>query len=245
VILTVEHLGVSFGGLKALYDVSTQVQEGECLGIIGPNGAGKTTFFNLLTGFLRPTQGLIFLESQDVSQLSAAKRSQLGMVRTFQIVSPFKRLSVVEQLMVAIWAKHPLIAKCEVRDRSLDILARVGLQTHANQPAENLSHGDQKRLEIARVVAASPRVALFDEPAGGLSHREISGVIALIHELNSKGLTVLLVEHVLHVVREVCHRVMVLSEGSKIAEGSPKEISQNPEVISAYLGREVATFAGN
>lgn len=233
-VLEARGLGKSFGGLKALADLSLSVEAGEILGLIGPNGAGKTTALNLLTGFIRPDTGSVFLEGQDVTGLAPFERARIGLVRTFQLVRPFRGLSALENVIVgayqrtgryweAVWTAH-------------EVLNSVGLDHRRHQMAEELGQSDLRRLELARALSTAPRVLLLDEVMAGLTLAEQDELMDLIRSLRDRKLAVLLVEHSVRVVSEVCDRVVALNYGVRIAEGSPSEVLANADVVAAYLG---------
>ncbi len=245
-LLEIDSVSKYFEGLKALEKVSFVMKKGEILGLIGPNGAGKTTLFNLITGSFPLTEGTIRYKGKSLSGLGPSKVAAMGIGRTFQLVRPFKGLTVVENVMVALGASHyPSFLASAARFRSEttvseaeDLLSRVGLSKYAAQKAENLPLGLKKRLEIARALALHPELILLDEPAGGLRTEEMEQLIDLVRRLNGEGMTVLVIEHNMPVVMELCERIVVLDHGIKIAEGPPEEIRENPQVIEAYLGRE-------
>ncbi|MDQ7029965.1 MAG: ABC transporter ATP-binding protein [Ardenticatenia bacterium] len=238
-LLEVRGLSKHFAGLSALSDVSFTVAEGEFVGLIGPNGAGKTTCFNVLTGFLRPTRGSVRFRGVEITGLKPHQITRLGIARTFQLVRPFGRLSVLENVMVpALIAEQAgrLNARSP-RHVAFDVLEMVGLAHRAHEPAANLPHGELKRLELARALATRPSLLLLDEPFGGLSYDEAKALEHLIRRLFERGeLTVILVEHVLRVLMNLSQRVLVLDYGRLIASGTPDEVSRNPAVIEAYLG---------
>jgi branched-chain amino acid transport system ATP-binding protein len=235
-IMSVCKLTKSFGGLVAVDEVSFDLKAGETLGIIGPNGAGKTTLFALLTGFLKPDRGEIIFGNQTINGLQPHEISNRGLVRTFQIVQNFSELSTLENIMVGAFLRSK--SSSEARREAQGVLERVGLQDKAGVPAKKLTMLDQKRLEIAKVLATKPKVILADETMAGLTPVEIERAVDLIKTLRNEAITFILIEHVMQVVMSLSNRIVVIHHGSKIAEGLPQEIVKDKRVIDAYLGED-------
>jgi branched-chain amino acid transport system ATP-binding protein len=241
-LLSVKNIDKRFGGLHAVKNVSLEVQKGDILGILGPNGAGKTTLYNLLTGFIKPDNGEVLLEGQAILGLPPHKVVGLGVARTFQLCRPFVGLSVLENVMVG--SLGPRVPAVDLTERARHLLAQVGLAGKEESPAELLSYGDQRRLEIARALATEPRLLLLDEPFAGLGSGEIAALSEVIRDLHkNQGLTILLIEHKLREFMQLVSHVVAIDFGQVIATGSPDEIVQNPKVIEAYIGRQDADHA--
>ena len=237
-LLEVSRLNKHFGGLHAVKDVSFTVERGEVVGILGPNGAGKTTVYNLLTGFIAPDAGsTVIFDGRPVLGLAPHRIAGLGISRTFQLCRPFVGLSVLENVIVGgLGAARDHSAS--LRDRAASLLQRVGLAGKAEVAVEVLSYGDQRRLEIARALAARPALLLLDEPFAGLGSAEIADLSTLIRQLHAdEGLTVILIEHKLREFMRLVNRVIALDFGEVIAEGTPEQIVAHPAVIEAYIGR--------
>ena len=224
-----------FGGLTAVNDVSFNVRHGEIVSIIGPNGAGKTTLFNLLTGQLKPTSGDVRFNGNVINGLRPDERAKLGLGRTFQIAKPLPALTALENVMVGAFLRHPKLGAAETKAH--EVLREVGLARRANVRASELTLSERRRLEVARALALEPVVILLDEVMAGLNQSEVAEAIDLFRRLNARGLTFLIIEHNLKVVRAFSERVIVIERGAKIAEGNADEILAMPQVITAYLGK--------
>ena len=235
-LLEVEALSCSFGGLRAVRDLSFAVEEGEILGLIGPNGAGKTTVFNLVTGFVRPAAGSVRLDGRSLVGLKPHAVARRGAARTFQIVKPFPGLSVRENVTLAAFLRHP--ARPDAEARAGAVLERVGLAHRAGVAAGELTLLDQKRLEVAKALATGPRLLLLDEPMGGLNPAEVDAASALVARIRDGGVTVVLVEHVMKAIMRISDRVVVMNQGEKIAEGPPGRVVEEPAVLAAYFGKK-------
>jgi branched-chain amino acid transport system ATP-binding protein len=233
-LLKVEKLAKSFGGLAAVRDLSFEVAAGEILGLIGPNGAGKTTVFNLITGYHLPDRGRVTLREHNLSGRKPHQICHLGVARTFQVVKPLPRLSVRDNVLIGALHRRPRLE--EARSHADAVLERVGLAALAGHRAGTLSIGDRKRLEIARALATQPSVLLLDEVLGGLHSGEVESALALLRSLRKDGLTLVLIEHNVRAVLALCDRVCVLNHGEKLAEGKPDEVAADARVIEAYLG---------
>jgi branched-chain amino acid transport system ATP-binding protein len=236
ILLEVERLARRFGGVQAVLDLSFQVREGEILGVIGPNGSGKTTTFNLITGFYPPDRGRVLFGGQEITGLRPYEICARGICRTFQIAKPFRDLTVLRNVIMGTLLRHPDPAVAEAR--ALQILRIVGLEERSRMVAGSLTTIDQRRLEVARALGTGPRLLLLDETMAGLTPTETEEAIRLIASLRSQGLTVVVVEHVMRAIMSLSDRIVVLDQGTKIAEGDPGEVASNPRVIQAYLGRE-------
>lgn len=238
-----------FGGVTALNDVSFTIRPSDITGVIGPNGAGKTTLFNIVTGIYQQTGGRVIFEGSDISGMPAERLASLGMVRTFQNIELFGKMTVLENVMVGLHSrsssglfacsfKMPWALKEErrIREEAQHWLEFVGIADLADVTAANLPFGKGRMLEIARAMACKPRMMLMDEPAAGLNSQETVGLAELIRRIRDLGVTVVLVEHDMELVMDICDRIVVLNLGQKLAEGTPREIQENHEVIAAYLG---------
>lgn len=239
-MLTVQNLSKRFGGLSAVQDLSFAVSKGEILAIIGPNGAGKTTTLNLLSGLLAPSGGSITLGDRDITGLSAAARCHAGLGRAFQIVQPFPEMSVFENILVGALFGKVGVSRSEGWRLAEEALTLSGLGPLHDTPAESLTLMQEKRLEIARALATQPSVLLLDEVMAGLRAGESREAVELVQQVRRRGVTVIFIEHVMSVVRDLADRVVVMNYGEKLAEGSYQEVTQNPQVIEAYLGDEAA-----
>ena len=251
-ILRVRDLGKAFVGLQALRGFTVNVYPHEIIGLIGPNGAGKTTCFNLLTGFLVPTQGAITFKGRDITGWSPAKVARLGVARTFQNIRIFGTLSVLENVLAAaqmhlresLWETLTSATRFrrkeqDIRAHAWSLLELLDLANYADQPAANLAYGHQRRLEIARALATQPALLLLDEPAAGMNPAESDALHELILELRTSfNLTILLVEHDMRLIMNLCERIVVLNYGDIISQGRPEEVRADPQVIAAYLGVE-------
>jgi branched-chain amino acid transport system ATP-binding protein len=233
--LAVEQVTRRFAGLVAVDTVSFSLERGEILSLIGPNGAGKTTLFNLITGQLKPSDGTIVFRNENINELPPHARAQRGMGRTFQIAKPLTGLTTRENVMVCAFLRHP--AHADAYHHANAVLAEVGLEARADVPAAELTLSERRRLEVARALALEPELILLDEVMAGLNATEVTQVIDLIHRLNARGVTFLVIEHNLKVVRAFSRRVIVLDHGAKLAEGSAADVLGDPNVVTAYLGK--------
>jgi len=237
-ILDIRHVSRFFGGLAANSDVSFSVEEGMIMGLIGPNGAGKTTLFNCITGFYPPSRGEIFFRGHRVNGLSPDKVCKLGMVRTWQKVRPLAKLTVRDNVMVGALARTNSLATAG--ELAMQQLRHVRLDHKARALAGGLPIGERKKLEVARVLATQPTLVLLDEVMGGLNPAESEEIIQLILETKRRGITQMVIEHDMKAIMRISDRIVVLNSGEKLAEGLPREIVENPEVVTAYLGESVA-----
>jgi branched-chain amino acid transport system ATP-binding protein len=234
--LDARDINVSFGGLKVIRDVSLTVKKGEILGLIGPNGAGKTTFVNVLSGFQKPNSGSVSMDNNAITAWTPERRARSGLARTFQAVRLFKELSVLDNVQVGALALGQ--SRAEARQSALDVLDKTGLAGQAEQIADTLPYGLERRVGIARALVMKPEFVMMDEPAAGLSEAEAEELMTLIRQLrDSYSCGVLLVEHNMQLVYNLCERVQVLLSGSTLVQGTPKEVWMHDEVHQAYLGR--------
>jgi branched-chain amino acid transport system ATP-binding protein len=238
-LLTVTGLGKRFGGFVALADVDLQVTEGERLGLIGPNGCGKSTFVNCVCGTLNNDTGTVIFAGQTLNGLSAHERTRLGMARSFQLPRPFATLTLAENVRVPIlYAADSRIERTatDPRLRCEELLEMVGLLPKADRRPADLTQIEMRKLELARAMAARPRLLIADEVMAGLSHQEVDDILALLIRLNANGVTIIMIEHIMRAVLAFSQRLVVLVAGRKIADGNPQEVIRQPDVVGAYLG---------
>jgi branched-chain amino acid transport system ATP-binding protein len=248
------NLSKSFGGVQAVHSMSFAMERGELTGLMGPNGAGKTTIFNLITGVYNPDEGQILFKGEDLGPLKTYQVTARGVARTFQNLRLFRRSTVLENVMTATQQHIPYSfveglthlgrwrsSEKAIRDKSMELLDRVGLADRAEQAAGTLPYGHQRRLEIARALALEPELLLLDEPAAGMNAEEVSTLNSLIRDIHRDfNLTILVIEHHMDLIMEICRHIICMNFGAKIAEGTAEEIQGHPEVLKAYLGEEDA-----
>ncbi|WP_298110725.1 ABC transporter ATP-binding protein [Bradyrhizobium sp.] len=240
-LLEARQITKTFGSFKAVDNASVTVGEGDILGLIGPNGAGKSTFFNCLTGDLVSTSGRVLFEGHDITSLAPEARARLGLARTFQVPQTFEGMSVLENVMIGTFLRTSRTSEAEARARA--VLERVGMGPLAAAPARSLGTPGRKRLEIARALATEPKVLLLDEAMAGLTQREVQLAIDLVRDIHRSGVTLVIVEHIMEVIMSLATRVLVFHQGREIARGTPREVTANPTVIEAYLGKRAAKAA--
>jgi branched-chain amino acid transport system ATP-binding protein len=236
ILLSVQGVSKTFGGLLALSNVTFDLPEGQILGLIGPNGAGKTTLFNAINGVYPPNEGRVMFRDRDVTKAKPYDHARLGMARTHQIVQPLNELSIRENVMVGACFGHENQHLGNAAMIADEVLEFVGLTARADQLAGSLNVAQKKRLEMARALAARPYLLLLDEVLAGLNHSEIEGMVQTVLRIREQGITIIMIEHVMKAVMNVSDRILVLDYGQQIAEGSPEEIAGNEKVIEAYLG---------
>src|SRR5271157_3850437 len=238
-LLEVKAVTKFFGGLRALYDISFSLEQGEILGLIGPNGAGKTTLFNIIAGTFPPSSGSVKLDNEEITSLGSRQICHKGISRTYQLVRPFSSLTVYENVLVGIYfGNAETRERRSVDDEGTELLRLTGLLQKANTPAKNLTLVGRKQLEIARALATRPKILLLDEAISGLNPAETETVMNLIREIRDRGVTVFMIEHIMKAVMGLSDRILVLNFGELIAQGTPDQISKNKAVIEAYLGTE-------
>lgn len=235
-MLQVQKVSKSFGGLRAINQVSFQLQEGEILGLIGSNGAGKTTLFNLITGFLKPDEGNIYFRNQDITGLKPHKICHLGIGRTFQVVKPLSGLTVLENIAIGALLRHSDYK--EAKAEAVSIARELGLASKVDEVAADIPLADKKRLGFAQALATGARLVLLDEVVAGLNPAEIDNLLDIIRRVAAKGLTIIVVEHVMKAVMNIANRILVLDHGGLIAQGSPEQVAVDEEVIKVYLGEK-------
>jgi branched-chain amino acid transport system ATP-binding protein len=252
-MLKSEVVSKHFMGIVALDGVSVDVVKGEILGVIGPNGAGKTTLFNVITGLYEPDTGRVFLNGKDITTLLPHRRIRLGMARTFQNLEIFRDMSVLENVMVGghtrlkagFWRSMlntggKRAEERSLREEALALLARLGLSDKAFEPAVSLSYGNQRRVEIARALASKPAIVFLDEPAAGMNPKETQELAELIVRLKAElDLTIVIIEHDMNLIMDICYRIVVMTEGRVLTSGAPSEIRKDPRVLDAYLGGDI------
>ena len=240
-LLTVEGLNKAFGGLKAVSTLDFHVDQGEIVGLIGPNGSGKTTTINLLTGHLKPDSGSVVFDGKEIAGYPRSRVCQSGIARTFQINKPFLELKAIQNVMVGrTYGRNPTKNLNKAAEESIDYLEKADLGEKADILAKDLTLMQRKRLELARALAAQPKLLLLDELMAGLNHAEAEQVMDKVREIRDSGITILIVEHIMKAVMGLSDRIVVLNMGEKIAEGTPDEISHDPTVIDVYLGKRHA-----
>ena len=236
-LLEVQHITKRFGGFQALTEVCLQVSQGECLGLIGPNGSGKTTLINCISGVLRTDSGRMRFHDTDITTLAAHQRTRLGIARSFQIPKPFASMTVLENLCIPLAYTAPLQERrTDMTAEAMAILRLMGLEPKAHIRSAHLTLIELRKLELARALAARPRLLISDEAMAGLSSAEVDEILTILTTLNERGMSIIMIEHIMRAVMRFSHRIVVLDAGRTIAEGTPEEIVHNPAVEKAYLG---------